>query len=144
MQKTSVNDVLVYSITSAARSALPDWIAKTNKKSLQRDAEYRNRIEIIQDFEFPEASIKLKATRDGKHILATGVYQPQLKCFELSDLAMKFTRHTDAENVQFEILSEDWTKTVHLQNDRTIEFHTQFGLHYKTRVPRVSLPVYKK
>ncbi|KIK95556.1 hypothetical protein PAXRUDRAFT_826904 [Paxillus rubicundulus Ve08.2h10] len=34
------------------------------------------------------------------------------------------------------ILSDDWTKTIHLQNDRTIELHTQSGFHYRTRVPR--------
>lgn len=60
-----------------------------------------------------------------------------MRVFELRDLALKFDRHTDAENVQFEILSDDWTKSVHLQNDRSIEFHTQFGCHFKTRVPRV-------
>ncbi|KAJ3228096.1 Nucleolar protein 10 [Clydaea vesicula] len=149
MNVSQTNGVLVYSVTSAARAALPDWIAKTNKKSLQRDAEYRNRLEIVQDLEFPEASIKIKSTKDGNHIMATGVYQPQMRgififitlqlmgaVFELQDLAMKFKRHSDAENVTFEILTDDWTKSVHLQNDRTIEFHTQFGIHYKTRVPR--------
>ena len=35
-----------------------------------------------------------------------------------------------------QILSDDWTKTVHLQNDRWIEFHTQSGIHYKTRIPK--------
>ena len=45
-------------------------------------------------------------------------------------------RHSDAENVQFEILSEDWTRMVLLQADRTLEFHSQSGMHYKTRIPR--------
>lgn len=49
---------------------------------------------------------------------------------------MKFDRHTDSENVDFQILSDDWTKTVHLQSDRTIEFHSQGGVHYKTRIPK--------
>jgi ribosome biogenesis protein ENP2 len=35
-----------------------------------------------------------------------------------------------------QILSDDWTKSIHLQNDRTIELHTQGGLHYRTRIPR--------
>jgi ribosome biogenesis protein ENP2 len=35
-----------------------------------------------------------------------------------------------------QILSDDWTKTIHLQNDRTIELHTQGGFHYRTRLPR--------
>src|ERR1700733_8407562 len=35
-----------------------------------------------------------------------------------------------------QILSDDWTKSIHLQNDRTIELHTQGGFHYRTRIPR--------
>lgn len=33
-------------------------------------------------------------------------------------------------------LSDDWTKSIHLQNDRTIQLHTQGGTHYKTRIPK--------
>ena len=33
-------------------------------------------------------------------------------------------------------MSDDWTKSIHLQNDRTIELHTQGGFHYRTRIPR--------
>lgn len=70
--------------------------------------------------------MKLKGTRDGKYIMATGtenpspktllvlcshnilgqylgVYQPRLKVYELAQLSMKFERHFDAENVQFEV-----------------------------------------
>jgi len=35
-----------------------------------------------------------------------------------------------------QILSDDWTKTLHMQADRTIELHTQGGFHYRTRIPR--------
>ena len=34
------------------------------------------------------------------------------------------------------MLSDDWTKSIHLQNDRTVELHTQGGLHYKVRIPK--------
>lgn len=34
------------------------------------------------------------------------------------------------------MLSDDWTKSVHLQNDRSVELHTQGGFHYRTRIPR--------
>lgn len=30
-------------------------------------------MELIQDFEFPEASIRIKTTRDGKFVVATGI-----------------------------------------------------------------------
>lgn len=59
-----------------------------------------------------------------------------MRVFDLDQLTLKFERHSDAENVDFLILSDDWTKTIHLQADRTIELHSQGGLHYKTRIPR--------
>lgn len=65
--------------------------------------EYRRRIELIQDFSFPEASLKIKCTRDGKHIMATGVYKPQIRVYELAEVSMKFERHTDCDNVAFEV-----------------------------------------
>lgn len=34
------------------------------------------------------------------------------------------------------MLSDDWTKSIHLQNDRSLELHTQGGFHYRTRIPR--------
>jgi ribosome biogenesis protein ENP2 len=68
--------------------------------------------------------------------MATGVYKPQIRVFDLDQLSMKFERHTDCENVTFEILSNDWQKSVHLQSDRTVEFHSHYGMHYQTRVPK--------
>lgn len=98
--------------------------------------EYANRIELIQDFEFAEASIKLKVTNDGQFCMATGTYKPQIHVYDFSQLSLKFDRHTDSENVDFQILSDDWTKSIHLQNDRNIEFHTQGGIHAKSRIPK--------
>lgn len=33
-------------------------------------------------------------------------------------------------------MSDDWTKTIHLQNDRSIALHNQSGFYYSTRIPR--------
>jgi ribosome biogenesis protein ENP2 len=44
--------------------------------------------------------------------------------------------HASSRRLVFKILSDDWTKIMHLQNDRTIELHTQGGFHYRTRIPR--------
>ena len=52
---------------------------------------------------FPEASIKIKPTRDGKFIIATGVYKPQIRVFDLEQMALRFERHTNCENVAFEV-----------------------------------------
>jgi ribosome biogenesis protein ENP2 len=58
-------------------------------------------IELIQHFEFPEASIRIKTTRDGHHAIATGTYKPQMRVWDLDQLALKFERHADVENVDF-------------------------------------------
>jgi ribosome biogenesis protein ENP2 len=48
---------------------------------------------------------------------------------------MKCERVTDAENIDFAILSDDWTKTLHLQADRSISVHTASSVFYSTRIP---------
>lgn len=68
--------------------------------------------------------------------MATGTYKPQIHVYDFSQLSLKFDRHTDSENVDFQILSDDWTKSIHLQNDRNVEFHTQGGIHAKSRIPK--------
>ncbi|KAL8290578.1 hypothetical protein RQP46_002836 [Phenoliferia psychrophenolica] len=93
-------------------------------------------IRLIQDFDFPEASNKIKSTRDGQYVLATGTYKPRMKVFDLEELSLKTERVTDSENVDFCILSSDWTKTLHLQADRSLELHTQSSAHYRVRMPR--------
>ncbi|GJE93757.1 WD40 and NUC153 domain-containing protein [Phanerochaete sordida] len=93
-------------------------------------------LELIQSFEFPEASNRVKTSRDGHHVVATGTYKPQIRVWDLDQLSLKFERHSDAENVDFILLSDDWTKSIHLQNDRSVEFHNQGGLYYRTRIPR--------
>ena len=39
-------------------------------------------------------------------------------------------------NTTFLLLSSDYSKSLHLQADRSIEFHTPLGCHYTTRLPR--------
>jgi ribosome biogenesis protein ENP2 len=162
--------VKVYTVNGAAAgsaSSLPDWLVRKRaakakgKRAIREHVE--GAIELIQHFEFPEASIRIKSTRDGHHAIATGTYKPQMRVWDLDQLALKFERHADVENVDFvvssanflftrptdrptdigravsffsQILSDDWTKTLHLQADRSIELHTQGGFHYRTRLPR--------
>ena len=59
-----------------------------------------------------------------------------MRVYDFAEMSMKFERHTSAENVQFVLVSDDWTKSVHLQNDRSIEFHNQGGVQYQTRIPK--------
>lgn len=137
LKSTSASDISVYQVsgTNVARS-LPDWIAKKRRRNLKNDLEYQNRVELIQDFEFSEASNKIKISPDGEFAMATGTYKPQIHVYDFANLSLKFERHTDSENVDFLILSDDWTKSVHLQNDRSIQFQNKGGLHYTTRIPK--------
>ncbi|KAM0791507.1 hypothetical protein ACM66B_005959 [Microbotryomycetes sp. NB124-2] len=93
-------------------------------------------IRLIQDFDFPEASNKIKSTRDGQFVMATGTYKPRMKVYDLHELSLKTERVTDSENVDFCILSSDWMKTLHLQTDRGLELHTQSSMHYRVRMPK--------
>ncbi|CEP06974.1 hypothetical protein [Parasitella parasitica] len=137
LQVTTANNVKVYTVSGGLGSrSIPDWLVRQKKKALKKDFDFRTRVELIQDFEFPEASNRLKTTRDGKFVVATGTYKPQMRVFEFADMSMKFERHTDAETLNFEILSDDWTKQALLQNDRSVELHSQGGIHYRTRIPK--------
>ncbi|CBQ69557.1 conserved hypothetical protein [Sporisorium reilianum SRZ2] len=129
--------------TSFNSSSLPDLLRKSGssnkrkkRKTALKDEEILSRIELIQDFEFPEASNRLTATRDGQSIVATGTYKPQIRVWDCEQLSLKFERHTDAENVDFLMLSDDWTKSLHLQTDRTVQLQAQGGAHARVRAPK--------
>uniref|UniRef100_A0A7S2RUT6 NUC153 domain-containing protein n=1 Tax=Mucochytrium quahogii TaxID=96639 RepID=A0A7S2RUT6_9STRA len=98
--------------------------------------EYGKRIELIQDFHFNTVSNRVKVANDGVHIVATGTYPPMVKVYDTRELSMKFCRYLDAEVVQFEILSDDYTKMAFLGDDRTITFHAAYGTHHMVRVPK--------
>ncbi|KAM6368091.1 nucleolar protein 10 isoform 2-T2 [Alca torda] len=135
MQVSSLNEVKIYSL-SAGRS-LPEWLSDRKKRALQKkDVDIRRRIELIQDFEMPTVSTKIKVSRDGQYIMAVGTYKPRIRCFDTYQLSQKFERCLDSEVVTFEILSDDYSKIVFLQCARFVEFHSQHGHYYKTRIPK--------
>eukprot|EP00928_Gymnodinium_smaydae_P072503 TRINITY_DN55854_c0_g1_i1.p1 TRINITY_DN55854_c0_g1~~TRINITY_DN55854_c0_g1_i1.p1 ORF type:complete len:575 (+),score=134.67 TRINITY_DN55854_c0_g1_i1:82-1725(+) len=136
MQVTVNNDVKVYNLS--AGKSLPQWIedAKKNQKSLRYDEDFRRRIDLIQDFEFNVASSRVRVSPDGEFIAATGVYPPEMRLFETRELGMKCHRGLDHEVVDFLFLSDDYKKLAFLQDDRTLEFHAQYGRHHKVRVPK--------
>lgn len=73
-------------------------------------ADLRRRIELIQDFEMPIVSTTVRTSPDGQYIMATGIYKPRVRCYDVDNLGMKFERCFDSEVVTFEILSEDYSK----------------------------------
>ena len=65
-----------------------------------------------------------------------GVYPPMVKCYDTLQLSEKFRRHLECEIVQFQFLSDDFSKFAFLLADRTLEFHARYGFHYRTRIPK--------
>jgi hypothetical protein len=63
----------------------------------------------------------------------------QVRVFDLAELSLKFERRLDCECVDFKILSDDYSKLVFLQADRTVEFHAAYGRHFSTRVNALNL-----
>ena len=65
-----------------------------------------------------------------------GTYKPQIHTHYLPHLSLSFARHTTSLNTTFLLLSTDYSKSLHLQADRCLEFHTPLGCHHTTRLPR--------
>eukprot|EP00092_Neocalanus_flemingeri_P000012 GFUD01000012.1.p1 GENE.GFUD01000012.1~~GFUD01000012.1.p1 ORF type:complete len:702 (+),score=282.39 GFUD01000012.1:61-2166(+) len=134
MQVSTTNDVKIYNLS--AGKSLPEWLTERKKRQLVKDdIDVRKRIELIQDFEMPAISDRVKVSRDGQYVLATGIYKPRLRCYDLHNLGLKFERCLDSEVVNFEVLSEDYNKVVFLHCDRYVEFHSQSGRYYRLRIP---------
>ncbi|PGG97083.1 hypothetical protein AJ80_09744 [Polytolypa hystricis UAMH7299] len=137
MKLSNQSTVPVYTISgSSTARPLPEWLAKRRKRSLKQDPEYANRIELLQDFEFEEASQCIRVSEDGQWVMSTGTYKPQIHTHYLPHLSLSFARHTVALNTTFILLSSDYTKSLHLQSDRSLEFHTPSGCHHTMRLPR--------
>ncbi|XP_065843371.1 nucleolar protein 10-like [Oscarella lobularis] len=135
MEVSNPNDVKIYSLS--AGKTLPEWISERQRRALQKsDIEIRRRIQLIQDFEMPTASTRIKVSRDGQYIIAGGTYKPRIRCYDVNQLSLKFERCLDMDVQQFQILSEDYSKLAILGSDRSVEFHVQYGRYYKTRIPK--------
>uniref|UniRef100_A0AAQ4Q5W2 Nucleolar protein 10 n=1 Tax=Gasterosteus aculeatus aculeatus TaxID=481459 RepID=A0AAQ4Q5W2_GASAC len=135
MQISSVNDVKIYNLSHG--KSLPEWLSDRKKRQLQKqDVDIQRRIELIQDFEMPTVCTSIKVSRDGQFILAAGTYKPRVRCYDTYQLSLKFERCLDSDVVAFDILSDDYSKLVFLHADRYVEFHSQHGNYYKTRIPK--------
>jgi len=97
--------------------------AKKRKVKLKHLDEYANRIELIQDFEFNISSQRVRVSPDQHYVIATGIYAPSVKIFDTSELSLKCERGIDSEVIQFQVLSQDYSKLAFLCADRNIELH---------------------
>uniref|UniRef100_A0A452EEE6 Nucleolar protein 10 n=1 Tax=Capra hircus TaxID=9925 RepID=A0A452EEE6_CAPHI len=132
MQVSSLNEVKIYSLSCG--KSLPEWLSDRKKRALQKkDVDIRRRIELIQDFEMPTVCTTIKVSKDGQYILATGKGQNEsFSCFasfsddEINTLSRNLSKLIFLFHFQI----------VFLHNDRYIEFHSQSGFYYKTRIPK--------
>lgn len=135
MQVSNPNNVKIYNLS--AGKSLPQWLSDRRKRSLQKqDVDLQKRIELLQDFEMPTVSHCVRVTNDGQYICATGTYKPRIRCYDVAQMSLKFERGLDADVVKFQFLSDDYSKIIFLQNDRYIEFHSQYGRYYRLRIPK--------
>uniref|UniRef100_A0A665V4H2 Nucleolar protein 10 n=1 Tax=Echeneis naucrates TaxID=173247 RepID=A0A665V4H2_ECHNA len=122
MQVSSVNDVKIYNLSHG--------------KSLPEVRNIQRRIELIQDFEMPTVCTSIKVSRDGQFILAAGTYKPRVRCYDTYQLSLKFERCLDSDGKLTDLLSCPGSHLVFLHCDRYVEFHSQHGHYYKTRIPK--------
>ena len=86
----------LYNLASVGK-ALPAWVSA--KKKLVQKAKRRKwndpnsevRLEVLQDLFFPTSSGRVKVSRDGGTLMATGGYPPQVRAYELRELSLKFS-----------------------------------------------------
>lgn len=78
MKLSNSSEVAVYTVSGAdSARPLPEWLQRQRKRSLKNDPEYANRVELLQDFEFEEASNCIRVSEDGQWVMSTGTYKPQ-------------------------------------------------------------------
>lgn len=135
MQVTEVNDIKTYNLSHG--KTIPEWLSDRKKRLLLRkDVDLRRRIQLIQDFDMPTVSNTVNISPDGQYIIATGIYKPRVRCYDVNQLALKFERGLDAAVIKCIVLSDDYSKLLFLEEDRYVELHSQFGFYYKTRIPK--------
>ncbi|ELA46723.1 hypothetical protein VCUG_01809 [Vavraia culicis subsp. floridensis] len=92
-------------------------------------------VQIYKDFQFPTSCTKLRLNTDKTHIIATGTYQPRYKVYIVEDNTEFLERRMDTDIVDFCFLTRSPKKLAFLRNDKTIEFHMNYNVHYKLRIP---------
>ena len=124
----------IYALSST--TAVPEWLGERARRNLaKRDSAFRHRITLLQDLEMPVASNKVRQSPDGRFLIVGGTYSPRIRCYELSEMSMKFERYLDSEVVDVTILSEDYGKLAILGADRSVSFHAPYGNHSVIRLP---------
>ena len=88
VQVTEINGMKIYNLTGG--KTLYELMKELNfsVKKLKKNDEYINRIEILQDANFPVSCDCLRISSDGDYLMASG-YPPRLKIFDLTQMSLK-------------------------------------------------------
>jgi len=127
--------VRCYNLTAGKTTIEMEQEAFRKHKSLRYDPEYRDRTDFMQLFEFEASGDFIDFTPDGQNIVALGRYPPELHVYQNKQLSLKFSRRLDEVANSVVPVESDWRKLAILREDRYIEFHTQAGRHFQTRIP---------
>ena len=120
MHKTAHNDISCFHVPSAD----PD-------KPPREDG-----IELLQDFCMPTRIHKLWESRDRNYIFLLGDDPSQIKCLDVHQMSMKYSRFFRDEAIDGLSLSDDFRKFAVLMRHRNqIEFHDQNGVYTTFRAP---------
>ncbi|XP_075110236.1 uncharacterized protein LOC107828340 [Nicotiana tabacum] len=136
LKSTAINGVKMYTVAGQHRS-VATWLPPKKLRALRKDPSYMQRVDLIQDLRFETATTRIKVTPDGEYLIASGIYPPQVKVYELRELSLKFERHLVSEIVNFQVLSDDYSKMAFLCADRSVCLHAKYGSHYSLRIPRM-------
>ncbi|VDP70125.1 unnamed protein product [Echinostoma caproni] len=140
MNVMKLNGIKVYNLT--ANKSLPEWASRAEKrKKISRDSSLTRHIELIQELEMPDSTTYITGSPDGQYLFTLGRYKPRVKCYELSNLSLKFDRCLDYLPYRMQSLSDDYSKFVLLEEERWVDVHAAGGHYFKFRVPKPGVDI---
>ena len=131
MQRTIHNNVYCYDFSQD--QSLPQWTSENPSHLSKKDLPHST--ELLQDFHMPTFCSKIWQSPNGTYIFLTGGYPPQLKCYDVNELSVKFVRHSKSHILCGTSLTSDYTKLALLLEGRRLDFHNQAGVYTTIRIP---------
>eukprot|EP00754_Rhynchopus_humris_P035938 Rhum_TRINITY_DN1760_c0_g1::Rhum_TRINITY_DN1760_c0_g1_i1::g.4857::m.4857/K14788/NOL10, ENP2; ribosome biogenesis protein ENP2 len=134
MKSITYGSVTYYNLTEGA--TVPDWLSQKKKGEIAKE-QRRKKVEVLQDLGFKNGAPNcIEMTDDRNYMWMSGYYPSQIRCYDLNEVGLKFSRHLESEIVSVAPISTDYRKVAFLLRDRWLEFHNQGGRHTRLRVPK--------
>lgn len=130
MQVSLHNKVKTFNLT--AGKSLPEWLAERRKN---KNKTSESRIELLHDLEFPHSARCIWLCPNGTHLFSAGDYPYRLKCFDVTELSMKYSFNADMKIMSGVCLSSDYKKIALRGEGREITIHHSSAIIDRVRVP---------